>query len=313
MDASNDPHFDPARCANCGSDIAASYCGSCGQHRFQPQDRRFPHLVREFTEALTDLDGRFWRSLGALLFRPGLLSRDYIAGRRARWMSPVSLFLLANVLYFFAPGMNDFDLPLRDHVPGALVVEFDPAVAALPPERRATIATYGGQLHSRFTQAWVRERLARAARETPDAPAFETLSHRYALASANISKALIVLHVPFMALVLLLVMAGRGRYFAEHMVVALHYFAFVLFLFELGVLPIAWLAERAGADAIAEVTVRVALPALVAGHAILAVRHAYGCGWVRAVLAGLALVAALLATNLVVYRALQFAIVLALA
>ena len=313
MDASTDPPFDPARCANCGGDIAARYCGTCGQHRFLPQDRRFPHLVREFTEALTDLDGRFWRSLGTLLFRPGLLSRDYIAGRRARWMSPVSLFLLANVLYFFAPILNDFDLPLRDHVSGALVAEFDPAIAELAPERRAAVAAYRGQPHSRFTEPWVRERLAQVKREVPDAPAFETLSHRYALASANISKALIVLHVPFMALALMALMAGRGRYFAEHMVVALHYFAFVLFLFELGVLPLSWIAERIGVAGLAGAFVAVAIPVVLSGYAILAVRRAYGCGWPRAAFAGVALLAALVATNLVIYRALQFAIVLSLA
>lgn len=313
MDASNDPQPGSDRCANCDSIIETKYCGHCGQHRFRPQDRRFPHLVRAFTEALTDLEGRIWRSLRALLFRPGLLSRDYIAGRRVRWMSPVSLFLLANVLYVLAPAMTDFDLPLRDHVSGALLVEFDPALTALPVERRATIATQGGQLHTRFTEPWVRTRLADVAREAPETPAFETLSQRYALASANISKALIVLHVPFVALVLLGAMAGRGRYFAERTVVALHYFAFVLFLLELGLLPLAWLASRTGADDLAGAVIVVALPALVAAYAVLALKRAYDCGWPRAVAVGLTLVVALLATNLVIYRALQFIIVLALA
>nr|WP_281378060.1 DUF3667 domain-containing protein [Chiayiivirga flava] len=271
------------------------------------------HLLREFAEALTDLDGRFWRSMRALLLRPGLLSRDYIAGRRARWMSPVSLFLLANVLYFFAPGMSDFDLPLRDHVRGAVVAQFDPAIAALPAERRASIEANAGQLHSRFTEPWVRARLAALVREAPEGSAFAALEQRYAIASANVSKALIVLHVPFMAVVLLLAMAGRGRYFAEHVVVALHYFAFVLFLFELVVLPGAWLAERAGADAAAGIALRYLLPAALGVYGVIAVRVAYDCGWWRATLAGLALPIALLAINLTIYRALQFAVVLALA
>ena len=46
----------------------------------------------------TDLDGRFWRSLRALMLQPGRLSRDYLDGRRRHWMTPGGLFLLANVL-----------------------------------------------------------------------------------------------------------------------------------------------------------------------------------------------------------------------
>lgn len=303
---------DPATCANCGAGIAEAFCGHCGQRRFRPEDRRLAHLLREFAEALTDLDGRFWRSMRALLFRPGLLSRDWNAGRRTRWMSPVALFLLANVLYFFAPALTDFDLPLRDHVSGPVLLEFDSALADATPERRERLQQFRGQLHSRFTEPWVRARLAEAAREAPERNAFETVSHEYALASANISKALIVLHVPFLALLLAVAMAGRGYLFAEHAVVALHYFAFVLFLLELVVLPGAWIAAQLDVERMPDVVMWL-LPTLLVLYAVVAIRRAYACRWIRAALAGTALVAVLLEVNLSVYRALQFAIVLALA
>ncbi|MCX7563245.1 DUF3667 domain-containing protein [Xanthomonadaceae bacterium XH05] len=56
--------------------------------RFVQSDHRFTHLLASFFEAATDLDGRFWRSLRALLFQPGRLARDYIDGARQRWMPP---------------------------------------------------------------------------------------------------------------------------------------------------------------------------------------------------------------------------------
>ena len=302
----------PAACANCGATIAEAFCGHCGQRRFRPEDRRLAQLLREFAEALTDLDGRFWRSMRALLFRPGLLSRDWNAGRRTRWMSPVALFLLANVLYFFAPALTDFDLPLRDHVSGPVLLEFDSSLADATPERRERLRQLHGQLHSRFTEPWVRTRLAEAAREAPERNAFETVSHEYALASANISKALIVLHVPFLALLLAVAMAGRGYLFAEHVVVALHYFAFVLFLLELVVLPGAWVAAQLDVEHLPAALTWL-LPALLVLYAVVAIRRAYACGWLRAALSGIALVAVLLEVNLSVYRALQFIIVMALA
>jgi len=61
-------------CTNCSSAVEGRYCASCGQKRFESADRRFGHLLSEFAHGLTDLDGRVWRSLLALLFRPGLLS-----------------------------------------------------------------------------------------------------------------------------------------------------------------------------------------------------------------------------------------------
>jgi hypothetical protein len=50
--------------------------------------------------AITNLEGRILQSLGLLFFVPGFLTREYFAGRRARWMSPVRLYLLVSVAYF---------------------------------------------------------------------------------------------------------------------------------------------------------------------------------------------------------------------
>lgn len=303
-------------CANCSAVLDGEYCAGCGQRRFRPEDRRFAHLAGQFFSALTDLDSRFWRSLKALLFRPGLLSRDYIAGRRAYWMSPVALFLLANLLYFVAPAISDFDLPLRNQVSTEILHEFD-ATRPSPMLRDSD----GGQMHSRFTAPWVRARLARlqaeldaqaaASSATPER-AFDRLERDYNRASANFSKLLIVLHVPFMALGLILLMHGTRRYFAEHFVVGLHYFTFLLFFVELALLPGAWFAMALGVTAM-PFWVKFLSGAILHLYAALALRRAYDCGWPRAIVAGFALLALVFAINVSVYRALQFAIVLALA
>ena len=62
-------------CANCGAVLAGEYCAACGQRRFRPRDRRMAHLLGESFDALTDFDGRIWRSLRAALLQPGRIAR----------------------------------------------------------------------------------------------------------------------------------------------------------------------------------------------------------------------------------------------
>ena len=58
-------------CANCDAVLEGEYCAACGQRRFRPRDRRMAHLLGESFDALTDFDGRIWRSLRAALLQPG--------------------------------------------------------------------------------------------------------------------------------------------------------------------------------------------------------------------------------------------------
>jgi len=59
-------------------------------------------FMREAGGRYVALDGRLWKTLGALLFRPGFLTREYFAGRRKRYIRPARLFLVASLLLFAA-------------------------------------------------------------------------------------------------------------------------------------------------------------------------------------------------------------------
>ena len=89
-----------AQCKNCGTDITGRYCSACGQHA----DVSIPSLHKLFVEALGDLynfDSRLWRSLGLLLFKPGRLTREYLEGRRARYVPPFRLYVVLSLTFFF--------------------------------------------------------------------------------------------------------------------------------------------------------------------------------------------------------------------
>jgi uncharacterized protein DUF3667 len=57
-------------------------------------------MLREAAGRYVALDGRMWRTLIALLFRPGFLTREYFAGRRRRYIRPARLFLVLSIGLF---------------------------------------------------------------------------------------------------------------------------------------------------------------------------------------------------------------------
>lgn len=302
-------------CANCGAPMHGEYCVACGQRRFRPEDRRFAHLVAESVGALTDLDGRLWRSLRALMLQPGRIARDWFDGRRAAWISPIRLFLLANLVYFLLPVVSDLSLPLHNQVRGDTYRSFAAEACADPASNEK--CNWGGQMHSRLTEPLFLHKLARERRtaaargERFDPAAFE---QRYNARSADIGKMLVIVHVPFVALALSLVAWRRRRYYAEHFVVALGLVTFVLVLMPL-FKPLLWLYvlghETIGLPGgnVGQVF-NLASLAIILAHFVLACRRCYGGGWLVAALQGLAAFVTLGATSLVVYRTLQFVLAL---
>jgi len=57
-------------------------------------------MLREAAGRYVALDGRMWRTLIGLFFRPGFLSREYFAGRRRRYIRPARLFLVLSIALF---------------------------------------------------------------------------------------------------------------------------------------------------------------------------------------------------------------------
>ena len=58
------------------------------------------HFLHEFAEGLLHVDSKFWRTLRALLSRPGLLTQEYLDGKRARYSPPFRSYLVISIAYF---------------------------------------------------------------------------------------------------------------------------------------------------------------------------------------------------------------------
>jgi len=88
-----------ARCRNCGATVVDAFCAHCGQETALrlPTLREF---VREAAGRYVAFDGRFWRTMRSLLIRPGFLTREYLAGRRRRYIRPARLYLFSTLIFF---------------------------------------------------------------------------------------------------------------------------------------------------------------------------------------------------------------------
>jgi uncharacterized protein DUF3667 len=86
-------------CANCGTPLAGAYCHACGQTAHV--HRSLLHIVEELIHGILHFDTKSWHTLPLLFARPGLLTRRYIEGQRARYVSPLALFLFTVFLMFF--------------------------------------------------------------------------------------------------------------------------------------------------------------------------------------------------------------------
>ena len=96
----------PTACLDCGAVLPGRFCPDCGQ-RDQPLRQPAHRFVSESVSEYFGLDGRLWRSLGLLLFRPGALTAAYLDGRRTRYLRPLRLYLTATVLFFFLLSLQD--------------------------------------------------------------------------------------------------------------------------------------------------------------------------------------------------------------
>ena len=96
-------------CLNCDTPLDGRFCHTCGQPAHI--SRTLGELVTDFLAAFLSFDTKTWRTLPRLVTRPGTMTYDYIHGQRARYVSPLALFLFSIFLMFFAfatligPGM----------------------------------------------------------------------------------------------------------------------------------------------------------------------------------------------------------------
>lgn len=104
-----DGHTRESNCLNCGTRLDGPYCRECGQHAHV--HRTLGAFFHDFAHGVLHFEGKIWRTLPLLVWKPGELTRRYVEGQRASFVSPIALFLFSVFLMFaviHAVGAPDF-------------------------------------------------------------------------------------------------------------------------------------------------------------------------------------------------------------
>jgi hypothetical protein len=236
------------RCENCGAGVPGRYCSCCGQ-RLEPPIHTLWHFVRVATEDITHADSRLWRTLAALLAKPGFLTREFLQGHRARYLPPVRLYLVLSVAFFIwiaasrsehvvAVGYSDRGVSRVDLTDAARPAPAAPAGAAA-----AGAAPRPDAAKARDTPA--EERRLRCSRMNYQGPWRATIApvlkrgceqtvqdNGRALTASflhDLPRAMFVF-LPLMAGVMMLLYWRPRHYYVEHLLFLVHNHAFAFLL-----------------------------------------------------------------------------------
>ena len=103
-----DGHTDEKSCLNCGTELTGAYCHACGQKSHV--HRTLHAFWHDLLHGVLHFEGKIWHTLPLLAWRPGELTRRYINGERAKFVSPMALFLFSVFLMFavasFSGGLS---------------------------------------------------------------------------------------------------------------------------------------------------------------------------------------------------------------
>jgi len=224
-----------AICGNCSAALVGPYCAQCGQHAHE-SSRALGALFHDAWHVITHLDGRLWQTLAALLLRPGKLTREYFAERRARYVPPARLYFVLSVLFFAVASIGPHSAVLFDVDPsGAVRSEEVPLEAQRAfDEARAKGAVGITWDSTRCDQ--VRSDIPGLTRPLKDACERFMADHGRSLAHAFVASLpkMMFVFLPFMALVMLPLYWWPRRLYVEHLVFFLHTHAAVFLLLLLG-------------------------------------------------------------------------------
>src|SRR6478735_6443694 len=119
-----DGHTHEGACLNCGTPLVGPHCYRCGQHAHV--HRTMGAFFHDLIHGVLHFDGKTWRTLPLLAWKPGELTRRYIAGERARFVSPMALFLFSVFLMFAVFQLAGIGPP-TDFGSGNVIQQDDPA------------------------------------------------------------------------------------------------------------------------------------------------------------------------------------------
>jgi hypothetical protein len=215
-------------CTNCGAAVSGQYCSDCGQ-RVEYHSHSLGNFLSEAAEVLTHADSRLWRTLGPLLFRPGFLTQQFLAGRRASYLPPLRLYLVLSVLFFLVVSVTS-PVTTRSVRETAAVDQTAPVLGTAATEDlcRSSVGHLPGP-------DWIRQPFLSAC-ETSHADQSRALGRSFI---QNLGRAMF-LFLPLLAAFMTPMYSRAGRYYVDNLLLLVHNQAFVFLVMSIYLLALHW-------------------------------------------------------------------------
>ncbi len=261
------------QCLNCEAPLQGAFCSRCGQ-RAVPPHPTMRELAGDAVAEFSGWDGKFSETIRTLVRRPGELTRQWLAGRRVHFISPLRLYLTASLLFFIvqtsAPTLekearNTFRVDTRTN-PGKASAAASKAIGdetISPAEKDSALAAV--EKAPWFVKSWMKRMIVDPAGFKSS---LRTLMPRMFFA-------LLPLYAGILALFY------RRRHYPEHLYFAIHLHAFVFIALMLAELT------KFTRSAMLSAAAGVITMLWIAVYSLRALRTVYGGGWSATVLKGI--------------------------
>jgi len=250
-------------CLNCGTILEGKFCHNCGQENLEIKEG-FGHMMNHAISDYFHFDHQFFHTLKPLLFKPGFLTNEYMAGHRVQYLHPVKMYIFISVVYFlllFKSGHQvvSFGSPANQKAATDSVVTEIKKDKSLTPEQRKKALRYidAGKRYgvsdnsklflddgdSTLAQYTAKQKL-KAPKDRDNffertvSESFLKYNEKYGHNAReqfeediqhNIPKMMFVM-LPLFALILGLSFYKNGKFYVEHLIFAFHFHCF-FFLF----------------------------------------------------------------------------------
>ncbi len=233
-------------CQNCGDQVEKRFCSNCGQENTETR-QSFGHLLRHFIEDLTHYDTAFWLTIRYLLFRPAFLTKEYLSGKRARFVPPVRLYIFVSFVTFLLPyllpdvnsdspahitseqtrdtGLKNRQMKFTFNGNDDLLIQVPTTYTSLT-QMDSTEATLPEAQRMDFVDRWYAKKYIHLQKYSP-----RELGEKFQDSFGhNFPKALFI-YMPLFALMLWLFHGKKRWLYFDHAIFTLHYFSFILLVF----------------------------------------------------------------------------------
>jgi uncharacterized protein DUF3667 len=194
-------------CKSCGTHFQGRFCNNCGEKVFHPHDKSLTHFIEEAFHFITHFDTKIFRSLRFMLSKPGFVAMEFCEGRRRKYFSPVSMFMIGVVIYLLFPVLQGLNISFDNHI------------------------SNNNSFHFYLIQKWA------VHKASVEQITLAQLAEKFDHLSPKFSKVLLLVLIPLSALALSLLFTRKKKYFFDHMMLAAEINSVILFLVFL-ILPV---------------------------------------------------------------------------